>query len=186
MKESKYIEKALELFKAEGVSMTIETIADKIGVTKKTLYNNFESKDGLISKCLEQVVIDLQDNLKCMDDESKSVEECFRDGIYTLMDFFKESCPLFIKEVLKFYPKFAANKHNAGFEFFNGKLQQLIVRGQNEGIFRKDIDTRLIAGYISFSTFSYFKKSYMIEGGISADHYFDQIIEFNYNALIIK
>ncbi|NLD20902.1 MAG: TetR/AcrR family transcriptional regulator, partial [Bacteroidales bacterium] len=55
MKKDKYLDKAITLFKKEGVSMPIEVIAEKMGVSKKTLYNNFESKDGLIEQCMESV-----------------------------------------------------------------------------------------------------------------------------------
>lgn len=184
MKEEKYIEKAIALFKQEGIAMPIDTIADYIGVTKKTLYNNFESKDGLIEKCMLKILDDLRAALACLTDESKDVRECFTEGITVLVDFFRETSPKFLSGIARYYPQIATNDHDAGRELFNEKLQQNILRGQEEGVYRNEIDAALIAGYISYSIFSYFKKSVMHDGDFAAQHYFKQVIDFNLKALI--
>lgn len=39
MKKEKYLEKILPLIKSEGLTFTMDQLAMRIGVTKKTLYN---------------------------------------------------------------------------------------------------------------------------------------------------
>ena len=183
MKEDKYIDKAITLFKKEGISMSIETIAESIGVTKKTLYNNFESKDGLIDKCMSKVIADLDRDLECLNDETKDLRTCFSEGICVLVNFFRETSPKFLSGMMKYYPQLASSDHDAGRELFNQKLHQHIARGQKEGVYRQEIDSKLISGYISYSIFSYFKKSVMHDGDFAAEHYFNQVIDFNLKAL---
>ena len=93
--------------------MPIDTIADYIGVTKKTLYNNFESKDGLIEKCMLKILDDLRAALACLTDESKDVRECFTEGITVLVDFFRETSPKFLSGIARYYPQIATNDHDA-------------------------------------------------------------------------
>lgn len=183
MKEDKYLDNAIALFLKEGISMPIDIIAERIGVTKKTLYNNFGSKDGLIDSCMSRVFNNLGESLECLNDESKDVQTCFSEGICALVNFFKETTPRFLSDLMRFYPKMASVDHDAGIELFNEKLRQHITRGQKEGIYRNEIDARLISGYIAYSIFSYFRKSVMHDGDFAADHYFNQVIDFNLKAL---
>ena len=51
--KDKYIAQTFELFKREGLSLNMEQIAVSLGLTKKTLYNNFTSKENLINSVLD-------------------------------------------------------------------------------------------------------------------------------------
>ncbi|MBP9987556.1 MAG: hypothetical protein KBT44_06520, partial [Bacteroidales bacterium] len=104
-------------------------------------------------------------------------------GITVLVDFFRETSPKFLSGIARYYPQIATSDHDAGRELFNEKLQQNILRGQREGVYRNEIDAALIAGYISYSIFSYFKRSVMHDGDFAAQHYFSQVIDFNLKAL---
>jgi len=183
MKKDKYLDKAITLFKKEGVSMPIEVIAEKMGVSKKTLYNNFESKDGLIEQCMESVLNDLVEKMECFTDENIAPEECFIAGINVLRLFFKESSPFFLKDMLTLYPNLTSNEHTTGYELFVEKLQSHIARGQKKAVYRNDIDSNLMARYISYSIFGYYKNYVMTEGQYTTDHYFNQVINYNLKAL---
>lgn len=53
-----YTSKISEVFLQHGISgLTVEMIAEKIGVTKKTLYNYFESKQEMIESFLDYLSI---------------------------------------------------------------------------------------------------------------------------------
>ena len=183
MNTEKYLEKIILFFKEEGLSMSMDEIAKGIGAAKKTLYNKFESKEDLISKCLVKVTDDFCKNLQCIDNPSEDVRQCFRNGIEALRTFFREMSPLFLKDMMNYYPKLINNEHQLGSSYFIEQLKGNIERGKKEGIYRKDIDQDLIADYISFSIFAYFRKSVMMGSKYSADHYFSQVIEFCLNAL---
>lgn len=186
MKVDKYLQKAILIFKTEGLSIPIDTIAEKIGVTKKTLYNNFESKDGLIKRCMEKVLHDFCTSVECLNDTSKDVQECFIQGINAARNYFREISPVFLNEMLKFYPLLANDDHNLGYKFFIEQLEKNIIRGQRENVYREDIDASLIAGYIAYSIFAYFRKSVMMNNKSSAEHYFKQVIDYNLKALLIS
>ena len=186
MKEEKYIQKAISLFKSEGMSMPIEIVAERIGVTKKTLYNNFESKDGLISRCMEKIMEDFRSDMECLCNPSLGVQESFVAGINALRAFFKGLSSTFLTDFFKLYPNRASSDHTIGFEIFTTKLADHIKWGQREKFYRKEIDSDLTAKYIAFSVFGYFRKYILTGGEFSAEHYFSQVIDFNLNALLTK
>lgn len=183
MKESKYLEKVILIFKNKGLSLSMEEIANSIGVTKKTLYNRFESKDELIRKCMVKVTEDFCSTVSCINNPKKNVKDCFKDGINALRSFFHEMSPIFLKDMLKSFPMMVTEDHLMGSKYFIDLIKDNIERGKAEKVYRKEIDSALMADYITYSIFAYFRKSIMIDSNYSADYYFKQVIEFNLNAL---
>ena len=46
-RKDKYVSKAIDILKQEGFLLSLDEMAARMGVTKKTLYNNFSSKEEL-------------------------------------------------------------------------------------------------------------------------------------------
>lgn len=186
MKKENYLHAIIPLLKEEGLSLSMETIATRIGVTKKTLYNRFVSKDRMIEDCLELIDQQFRDSFAVMDDESIPVEKRFEIAVSTLRQYFKDMSHAFLRDLMDFYPQKASLDHSAGSVYFEEKIALNITRGQQAGVYRPDIDASLFAKYIAFSIFSFFQKKVMMEHIYSADYYFEQVINFNINALLIK
>lgn len=186
MKQDAYLSGIIRILKEEGLGLSMETVAQKLGVTKKTLYNRFQSKEQMIEDCLELVARQFRESLECMDDESIPIEKRFEMGVSTLRQYFKEMSHAFMRDLMEMYPQKASMDHTAGSSYFEEKIAQNIVEGIRSGAYRQDIDPALFARYISFSIFSFFQKEVMMKNTYSADHYFQQVINFNVNALINK
>lgn len=186
MKKEKYIEAIIEVLKEEGLDLPMETIAKKIGVTKKTLYNRFSSKEKMIDECLELISVRFKESLQCMNDETVPTPERLRNGISGVRIYMKSISHTFARDLKEMYPRKALTDHTLGNNFFESKIAANIEKGKAEGIYRPDIDSRLFAKYISFSIFSFFFKEVMKEQEYSVEYYFKQVVDFNINALLIK
>ena len=186
MDKNKYLSLIIPLLKEEGLGLSMDAVAQKIGVTKKTLYNQFVSKDQMIEECLKMVSAQFRASLSCMDDESVPVEKRFADGVTTLRLYFREMSRVFMRDLMEYYPQKASLDHTAGSAYFEEKISENIEEGKRRGVYRPDIDSSLFAKYIAFSIFSFFQKEVMMRNTYSADHYFEQVIKFNINALLIK
>ena len=184
MKKEKYIEAIIEVLKEEGLGLSMETIAQRIGVTKKTLYNRFSSKEAMLDDCLEQISNDFMESLSCMDDESVPIPVRLERGINCLRHYFKKMSHTFERDLQEMYPQKASIDHSNGSTFFENKIAENIVKGKEEGIYRADVDSVLFAKYISYSIFSFFRKKVMMEQDYPAEYYFKQVINFNINALL--
>lgn len=184
MKKERYFSSIIPILKEEGLGLSMDAVAMKIGVTKKTLYNVFASKDKMIEECLEVVSNEFKESLRCMDDESLPVVERFERGIVTLRLYFKGMSHAFMRDLMVDYPQMASLDHTAGRSYFQDKIARNIEVGQEEGVYNQDLDPGLFARYISFSIFSFFQKEIMMGNAYSADYYFEQVIKFNKNALL--
>lgn len=186
MKKDQYLASIIPILKEEGLGLSMETIASRIGVTKKTLYNRFNSKDQLIEDCLAQISEQFKESLSCMDDDDIPIVKRFEMGVTTLRLYFRDMSHAFMRDLMEFYPQKASLDHTAGSAYFEEKIAQNIEKGKEECVYRPDIDPALFARYISFSIFSFFQKEVMLKNTYSADHYFKQVINFNINALLNK
>lgn len=186
MKKEKYLSSIIPILKEEGLSLSMDAIAQRIGVTKKTLYNIFSSKDKMIEECLGLISDRFKKDLECMEDENVPVTGRFATGVTTLRLYFKDMSHAFIRDLMVQYPQMAEMDHTAGRSFFEEKVARNIECGQREGVYRSDIDPGLLSKYISFSIFSFFQKEVMLGSAYSADYYFKQVIDFNINALLNK
>lgn len=108
MTKDKYLSDIIRILKEEGLGLSMDTIAQKIGITKKTLYNRFSSKDQLIEDCLVQISDEFKESLSCMDDDSIPVEKRFEMGVSTLRQYFKEMSPALMRDLMKDYPQKAS------------------------------------------------------------------------------
>lgn len=185
MNKDKYLSSIIPLLKEEGLGLSMEAVAQKIGVTKKTLYNRFSSKDQMIEDCLETIYLQFKEDLACMDDTSLSVEKRFESGVTTLRLYFKDMSHSFMRDLMQFYPQKASLNHSVGLTYFEDKIAQNIESGKREGVYRQEIDSGLFSKYISYSIFTFFHKEVMMANTYSAAYYFEQVINFNINALLI-
>lgn len=53
--KDRYVSQVYVLFRQKGLKMTMEEIADDLKLTKKTLYNNFNSKEELMRTVMQYV-----------------------------------------------------------------------------------------------------------------------------------
>ena len=142
----KIVEKAGELYMQYGIrTVTMDDIASQLSISKKTIYQFFKDKGELVNtvagihlKIEEQRFIGLTEAGDNAVHELILLSSCLRESM-------KEMKMNLMHELQKFYPK--AWKM---YEEFKGNVMKesvmaVIIRGQNEGLFRKDINAELMA-----------------------------------------
>lgn len=178
MNKEKYLDRIIILLKSEGLSLSMDSIADEIGVTRKTLYNNFSSKDELLKQCSVRLLSEFREMTACLTDSGIPAETGFRNGVMGLFHFFQTASHVFTRDMMQLYPEVASDSHDSGSAMFQENLKQNLLRGQAEGIYRKDIDTEWMAHYIAFSIFAFFQKYVMGAHICTPEEYFNQVTEF--------
>jgi len=184
MKQEQYIARILPVLKEDGLGLPIEIIAERIGVTKKTLYNQFDSKDELIAQCLDNLFNQFKESVSPLGDERIDVCEGLEKGIIGLSKYFADISHPFMLDLDKNYPSKAKAGHVNGCSYFEGLLKNNIERGIKAKVYREDIDSALFSRYIAFSIFSFFQKEIMRGNKYSANYYFTKVIDFNKHALL--
>ncbi|MBJ7882760.1 TetR/AcrR family transcriptional regulator [Gelidibacter salicanalis] len=145
MKE-KIINRATELFLTLGFkSVTMDDIANELGISKKTIYVHFENKTKLIEAATFTVLEDVCNGIDCISESSVNpIEELYEIKMYA-MAFLKneKTSPQF--QLKKYYPQIYQRLQVKQFEKMQGSVQESIQKGVDTGLFRSNIDVDFIS-----------------------------------------
>ena len=154
MKE-KIIEKAGELFLKLGFkSVTMDDIANELGISKKTLYKYFSNKNSLVEETTTTLhnscflVIEM-----IIDQGFNAIKENFE-----IKKMFKEmfqnasSSPIY--QLKKYYPKIHEKTMEKEMVLFSQCLQKNLEKGIKEGFYRNDTNIALATQFYFSLVFS--------------------------------
>lgn len=145
---SRIKQKAHQLFMQYGLrSVSMDDIANSMGISKKTIYQFYADKDELVDAVVESE-FKKNENL-CEFDRLNSlnaIHEIFM-AMDMLADMFRSMNPSFIFDMQKYHPKaflkFDQYKNDSLFNI----VKSNILRGIDERLFREDIDVDIIARF---------------------------------------
>jgi AcrR family transcriptional regulator len=154
----KIIEGAGRLFAENGIRMvTMDTIAQSLGISKRTIYENFKDKNDLLANFLNEAIIThKKQTIEILNGSKNVIEALFRFGDFNQKTF-KNINPCFFTDIKKYHPEVFAKVMNNGENQNHEMTFTLLKRGINEGIFTKEINLEIVNLFIHH-TFEFFSK----------------------------
>ena len=146
MVKKRIIEEASELFAQMGVrSTTMDDIARHLGISKRTIYENFKDKEALLIACMEVF----------KEKNKEKMEKIFREAdniVYAIMVWLQMGSEPTAQrqintmtDIRKYYPQvFKEHLTSINKEKYCN-IEQVIHRGIGEGVFRSDLNSEIIA-----------------------------------------
>jgi AcrR family transcriptional regulator len=144
--QDRIIEKAEELFLKFGVSkVTVDEISSELGMSKKTLYKYFESKEALISA----VMSTRRDRIKGGVYDIIQSDRDLIEKLSTLMTFlgaqFSQATPNFLHDLRRTAPHVCGEMENDRSQHAMDAFKVLGQEGIAQGYFRDDINLEFLA-----------------------------------------
>ncbi|MFZ1704289.1 MAG: TetR/AcrR family transcriptional regulator [Saprospiraceae bacterium] len=137
---------AFELFMKYGVrSVSMDDIANVLGVSKKTIYTKIDSKENLIKKVIRIHLLQDEKEIRKITNESTDAIDEIHAISKHVMQFLMQIKPSLIFDLKKYYPDCWTLIEGQHFSFIRETIQNNIVRGQNENLYRNDLDPFVIA-----------------------------------------
>jgi len=150
MVKQRIIDEATEMFGRSGVkSITMDDLARHLGISKRTIYENFKDKEELLIACIDAFHCERQKHSEKIFLESDNVADALL--VFLQMGVGKSSQRLFtmMNDVRKYYPQIF-KEHLSHFHHDKHlRMEQMIQRGIQEGIFRDDLNLEIIAHFFS-------------------------------------
>lgn len=139
-------QKTDELFRTYGIkSVTMDEIATRLGVSKKTIYQSFADKDQLVDEVIGDLLI--YNQTCCNKDRAKAtdaIHEVFL-AMEMVQQMFENMNPVILYDIERNHPatfqKFLQHKNKFLFQV----IKENIERGKKEELYRPDINTDVIA-----------------------------------------
>lgn len=137
---------ASDLFLNYGFkSVTMDDIANTLGISKKTIYQHFDNK----TKLVEATTLFLFENISCGIDHICALQKNPIEEIYSIKQFVMEhlkdekSSPQY--QLQKYYPSIYTTLKSKQFEVMQTCVTDNLNRGITLGLYRKTIDVEFIA-----------------------------------------
>ena len=144
LRQEQIVEAALELVGEHGVSsLSINSIAQKVGIVPSALYRHFKSKDEVLNAVLDSIKERLLQNAEQVTQEAPDALTGLEDLLMRHAQMLKENraIPLivFSDGVYAGQPERKAMVAEI-ITGYLGKIQTIIATGKEEGTIRKDVD----------------------------------------------
>jgi len=138
-------ERALDLFVREGVSaQTMEGIADKVGVSKRTLYKYFPNKEKLVERVILTKMESMERQLIAIKASDRPYPERLMGFFDTIEKAIKPMANRLMHDVMANAPwmwtKVDAFRHDR----LLIHLESLVLEGRERGLLRDDVDLKLV------------------------------------------
>jgi AcrR family transcriptional regulator len=144
--KQKIIIKSAELFLNYGFkSVTMDDLANTLGISKKTIYQYFENKTKLVEATTMHIFDVISTGIDCICVLEKNPIEEIYDIKNLIMDHLKDekSSPLY--QLQKYYPQIFASLKIKQFELMQSCVKDNLNRGVELKLYRDTINVEFIA-----------------------------------------
>ena len=144
--KNKILLNAADLFLSYGFkSVTMDDLANKIGVSKKTIYQHFENKTKLVEAATMYVFGFISNGIDCICELEKNPIEEVYDIKNFIMEHLKDekSSPQY--QLQKYYPEIFATIKKKQFEIMQSCVIQNLNRGIAQKLYRDTINIEFIS-----------------------------------------
>ncbi|MCH7523785.1 MAG: TetR/AcrR family transcriptional regulator [Bacteroidetes bacterium] len=137
---------AIDMFLNYGFkSVTMDDLANKIGISKKTIYIHFDNKTKLVEATTMYLFNQISHGIDCICALEKNPIEEFYDIKKLVMNHLKDekSSPQY--QLQKYYPQIYATLKKKQFDIMQECVTENLERGIKQKLFRKDIHIDFIS-----------------------------------------
>jgi len=143
--KERIIEESLELFRKQGIRhTTMDDIAKHIGISKRTIYENFDDKEHLLIDALNFAFIE---NKKFIEETFLKTENVLEAVVKIVKAGSEQHRKQFnlIEEIRKYYNNIYKDMLLCNESNKLKDMEHLVLTGINQGVFRHDINPEIIA-----------------------------------------
>ena len=143
------IEQATPMFLHYGIkAITMDMIATRLGMSKRTLYENFKEKNELLLACLEKSEEERNVRLKHYYTQRQNVIELLLNVHEDILRLMRNASPAYFIDMERYYPK-VYERYEREKEVHRRAIVDLLRQGIGEGMIRGDINLEIVSTLLS-------------------------------------
>ena len=144
--KARILDQAMALFMKRGVrSVTMDDIAQDLGISKKTIYQHFQNKAEIVREVTKRHCLQ---NEAEFEEIAKSAQNAIDELVHVmlwLVQTLKEMAPNLIYDIQKYYPDAWETFHHYENEFVLVAVIDNLKRGIQEGLYREDLNVEIVS-----------------------------------------
>lgn len=143
----KYTDELLQLFREKGLALTMDEIAARLHLSKKTLYNIFTSKRGMVKAVMEAFFADVKRKMeKSRGAGDDAIGELLKSGAILQRELSRLRYP-FIRDMLKYYKDLLTFSDPSGLCY--QMLKNNLLYGMKCNLYRKVADADVVLSFFT-------------------------------------
>jgi TetR/AcrR family transcriptional regulator, cholesterol catabolism regulator len=145
---TKILSASIELFSQYGFkTITMDDIARRAGISKKTLYQHFANKNEVVNEAVAWYGNNTTESCGVLLGDAENAIEAMVRILAFFDNMYKRINPMALFELQRFFPE----AYNAFREMLMGRdvimVRDNILQGQKEGYYREEVNADLMARY---------------------------------------
>ncbi len=170
------IEVAGKMFFREGTRrITMDAIARRLGISKRTIYEVFKDKTELLKAVVDTVIAQIEEDSENMKKQASDSMELIMLVIEYGINAIREINPVYFEDVETRYPKLWNDTLMRKRERVLTDFQDFLSKGIEEGYFRKDLHVPLVARIFMEQMNVMHRKNIFPSGEFAADEIFEML-----------
>jgi len=148
--DARIIDGAAELFRTHGIrAVTMDMIAEYLGISKRTIYERFGDKDEMLFAVMNSMIIKQKERIDSIIESSPDIIS----AIFTLLNLGRDHAasmnPMIGSDLRKYHSKVLLRiKEKCDNPDYEG-ARKIILKGKEQGLFRKDIDDGIVSRFFT-------------------------------------
>ena len=177
--------KAQEMFLELGFkSVTMDDIANAMGISKKTIYVHFSNKTELVEVVTFSILDHISEGIdKINADSINPIEELYDIKMF-VMNYFKNERVSPQHQLKKYYPEIFERLKIKQFEKMHSSVENSLKMGMNIGLFRPDIDINFISRLYFNGMTAIRDISIFPESDFDKNYLFESYLEYHLRAIV--
>ena len=181
----KIISKSEELFLSLGFkSVTMDDIANAMGISKKTIYTHFSNKTALVEVVTFSILDHISEGIDTINAASVNPIEELYDIKLFVMNYFKNERVSPQHQLKKYYLEIFERLKIKQFEKMHSCFENSLKRGINTGLFRSDIDINFISRLYFNGMTAIRDISIFPESDFDKNYLFESYLEYHLRAIV--
>jgi len=183
----KIISTSEELFLSLGFkSVTMDDIANTIGISKKTIYAHFSNKTELVEVVTFSVLDHISKGIDKINAASVNpIEELYEIKMF-VMNYLKNERVSPQHQLKKYYPEIFERLKIKQFEKMHSSVENSLKMGMNTGLFRADIDIDFISRMYFNGMTGIRDISIFPEDRFDRNYLFESYLEYHLRAIVTE
>ena len=142
--KDRIIEVTTELFLEHGIkSVTMDIIAETMGISKRTLYQIFSDKNQLVGECISYMTNQAEEQAKKISKKTSIIERLVEHYIQSKNDS-KKWNKNFMSDLRKFHPEIFQRTKARRDTIFRDYMVPELDKGIIDGYIRSDLNTEIM------------------------------------------
>lgn len=128
-------------------TVSMDDIANSVGMSKKTVYQYFKDKDDLVTEVVESVIAENRCFCdKHLEKSENAVHEIFL-AMKMMIEMFESMNPNIIYEMQKYHSRAFRRFQEYKTQFLLSQLENNIIRGIAEELYRPELNAKILSRY---------------------------------------